>query len=930
MTPESPPRAAASSDIPSGTVTFCFTDIEGSTIRWERDRAAMEDAVRRHDSILREAIGAHRGHVFKTIGDAFCASFARPEDAVAAMLDVQRALARTDFRAVDGIRVRAAVHTGTSDERDGDYFGPTVNRVARLLSIGHGGQVLLSGVTADLVRADLAPPATLRDLGEHRLKDLSRPERVSLVLAPDLPATFPALRSLDVRADNLPVPATPFVGRETDVAEIAAMLETHRLVTIVGSGGIGKTRTSLQVAANVSDRRVDGVWLVELASLSSGEYLPSTIAIALGLTRSSSSDAMDDLIRHLRGKRTLLIFDNCEHLIESSSRAISALLRGCAELKILASSRQGLGIAGEATYRLPSLPVPPAAEAASLDATRAMAYSSIALLCARARAGDARFALTGANVPIVADICRRLDGIPLAIELAAARLRMLSPAELRERLDERFRLLTGGSRDALPRQQTLRALIDWSYDLLEPRERALFRRLGVFAGGFTIEGAIAVGCGDDLDEDDVFDLLTSLVDRSLVLADPGEATVRYRMLESTCAYARERLATAGERETSADRHLTYVHDTFRGLRERYETTANRSELVAALTIELDNVRAALDVGVGARPSLGAALVVAPDDKAWGTLGLDREIVSRIEAYLDVLDANEHLLRARLWGSVAAFAASAMQMTRSMEAASNALTCARACGDRRALFDIYREYVFAASRARRFEDAESVLVEAEAIANISARQRIALLEGRCALLSLRGDAASALPVRERLVAEARRLGDETATRTALMNFAEALHESGDTPRAVELLREVLAELRVSKDRNVFGNALANVGGYLCAIDSFADVVRNARETIAEFASDEPASLWVAIVLEQWALVFASDDDSPRAARLEGFCDAALRRAGFEREFTEATTCERLMTRLHETLAPADLERLLSEGAALSPDAAIRLAVDDPSA
>ena len=310
------PHEARQGALPTGTVTFVFTDIEGSTERWERDRAAMQAAVRRHDEVMRTAIAEHGGQIFKTIGDAFCAAFARPEDAVAAMLDAQRAIAAEDFSAIDGLRVRAAIHTGTADERDGDYFGPAVNRVARLLAIGHGGQILVSGVTTDLVQGALPSQATLRDLGEHRLRDLARPEQVYQLLSPDLVADFPPLRSLDVLPNNLPQQLTSFVGREAEIAEITDLIAVHRLVTLVGSGGVGKTRTSLQVAANLLDGSGDGVWFIELAPLSSGDYIPSTIAQVFGITIPPEGDPVENLTRALKAKHALLVFDNCEHLVE--------------------------------------------------------------------------------------------------------------------------------------------------------------------------------------------------------------------------------------------------------------------------------------------------------------------------------------------------------------------------------------------------------------------------------------------------------------------------------------------------------------------------------------------------------------------------------------------------------------------------------------
>ncbi|MGH7729023.1 MAG: ATP-binding protein, partial [Vulcanimicrobiaceae bacterium] len=392
--------------------------------------------------------------------------FARAEDAVAALTAAQWALAAEDFSAVEGLRVRMAIHTGTADERGGDYFGPAVNRVARLLAIGHGGQVLVSGVTTDLVQGDLPAQASLRDLGAHRLKDLARPEQVYQLIAPGLPADFPALRSLDSLPHNLPLQPTSFIGRDAEIAEITALLAKHRVVTLVGSGGVGKTRTSLQIGANLLDGASDGVWFIELAPLADGALIPSAIATALNLRLRDEGDPVDVLAQALRRYRALLIIDNCEHLLAPAARVVAAIVRACPGVVVLASSRQGLGVAGEATYRMPSLGVPSAEQIAEFEreparpegGARAVAlaaeFPALALFIERAAAADPRFAVTDANVASIARICRRLDGISLAIELAAARVRMLAPAELEARLDQRFRLLTGGSRDALARQQT--------------------------------------------------------------------------------------------------------------------------------------------------------------------------------------------------------------------------------------------------------------------------------------------------------------------------------------------------------------------------------------------------------------------------------------------------------------------------------------------
>ncbi|HLY01864.1 MAG TPA: adenylate/guanylate cyclase domain-containing protein [Candidatus Cybelea sp.] len=381
-----PPAAAR----PTGTVTFLFSDIEGSTVRWERDREAMDVALARHDALMRAAMQTRGAYVFKTMGDAFCTAFATALDAIAAALDAQRALASEDFSAVEGLRVRMALHAGSANERDGDYFGPAVNRVARLLAVGHGGQVLISEACTELVGRELPPECSLRDLGEHRLKDLAQPERIHQLLAPDLIADFPPLRSLEHLSNNLPAQLTSFVGREAEIAEIIALIEQHRLVTLVGSAGVGKTRLSLHVAADLIDHFRDGVWFVELAPLTKGEYIPTTVAPALGITLPSGGHPVENLARAIKGKEMLLVFDNCEHLVEPATHVISAILHGAPKVKALATSRQGLGIAGEATYQVPSLDLP---TGVALFVERARAASPLSLwegsvLCTGTNAGS--------------------------------------------------------------------------------------------------------------------------------------------------------------------------------------------------------------------------------------------------------------------------------------------------------------------------------------------------------------------------------------------------------------------------------------------------------------------------------------------------------------------------------------------------------------
>jgi predicted ATPase/class 3 adenylate cyclase len=916
---------------PTGTVTFAFTDIEGSTQRWDRDRAAMQDAVRRHDALIQTAIAAHEGYVFKTVGDAFCAAFARPEEAVAAILDVQRALGAEDFSAVDGLRVRAAVHTGTADERDGDYYGPALNRVARLLAIGHGGQVLVSGITTDLVQGALPARVSLRDLGEHRLRDLARPEQVYQLLAPDLAADFPPLRSLDVLPNNLPRQLTTFVGREAEVGAVTSLIEKNPLVTLVGSGGVGKTRLCLQVAANLLDGAGDGVWFIELAPLTSGEYISTTVAQTLGITLEPDGDPVDKLVGAFKRKEMLLVFDSCEHLVEPAAAVISAILRGAPKVKILASSRQGLGVAGEVTYQVPSLHVPNKDET-HLTTSALLCYESVALFVERARAASTTFSLSDDTAPIVADICRRLDGIPLAIELAAARVKMLSPLQLRERLDERFRVLTGGSRDALPRQQTLRALIDWSHDLLDERERVLFRRLGIFVNGLALEGAVAVGRDRHpersarIDEPDVFDVLASLVDKSLVLAEPHGDTVCYRLLESTRAYALEKLVDAGERHMVAGRHLRYLRDRFADLLAECRRTARAADIVAALKTDLEDVRSALDGALARSEVVDGGELLTNIFLIWQSVGLEAEALTRCEAYFAAIPEDESQLRTWLSIILACFLQSSGNTVRSFELATLAVERARASGDASSLTYALCTYANNLADLGRFDDAESALVEAEAVPGNLAALRIILLGNRADVSFARGDLETAARMFEQLRKEHHSLGNAHVEQRVSGALAQIEHARGQTQRAITILRETLPAIRAGASKALLTTVLQNLAGYLVAMDDLSGAAAAAREAIGIRAAREPDHTDVAIAIEHLALAVALRGNARCAARLEGYADAALAKYGCVREFTETKTYDRLTAFLREELAPDELARLTAEGAVLTPEAAIALALE----
>jgi predicted ATPase/class 3 adenylate cyclase len=580
--------------IPSGIVTLLFTDVEGSTRLWESERAEMAASLRRHDAIMRDAIGRAGGFVFKTFGDEFCAAFWTPLAAVSAALDAQRALADEEWPTSRPILVRMGLHTGVCEERDNDYFGPTVNRTARLEAIAHGGQVLVSGATAELVADSLPEGVALRDLGQHRLKDLGRPEQVFQLAATFLAAEFPPLASLDnpELPNNLPMIISPFIGRDLELAGVRDLLRVSRLVTLTGAGGSGKTRLALQAAAEMLDVRRDGVWFVELARLTEPEQVPAAVAAVLGLPDPAGVQLTEAVIDALGCQDALIILDNCEHLIDAAAKFCDAGIRHCPMIRFLITSREPLGIDGERVYRVPSMSLPPRDTATAEDVAQS---DAVRLFVDRARLSDPTFVLDDSTAPLVASICRRLDGIPLALELAAARLTSMSLQHVSNRLDQRFRLLTGGSRNAMPRQQTLQAAVDWSFELLSDREQQTMMRLSVFAGGFELEAAEKVCTTETVDAWDVADLVGSLVDKSLVIADHRPGTVRYRMLETIRQYATEELLrAAGDAEVLAirEKHASYYLHLAIAAEPRLKGH-DQGEWLRHLDAEWDNLRAAL-------------------------------------------------------------------------------------------------------------------------------------------------------------------------------------------------------------------------------------------------------------------------------------------------------------------------------------------------
>jgi predicted ATPase/class 3 adenylate cyclase len=579
-------------DPPTGTVTFLFTDIEGSTKLWEKSPRGMQVALIRHDAVLWEAIERHGGFVFKTVGDAFCAAFPTALGALEAALAAQRGLFSEAWGAEIGtLRARMALHTGATHERDGDYFGPPVNRVARLLSAGHGGQILLSSSTQELVRDHLPAATHLRYLGEKRLKDLSRPERIFQLTTPALPSEFPPLKTLESHTNNLPLQATPLVGREREVEAVCGLLRSSetRLLTLLGPGGTGKTRVGLQVAAELADGFEDGVFFVPIAAITDPALVAPTIARILGL--SEGAQPPEELLEgYLRDRQTLLLLDNLEQVLEAAP-IVERLLSNAPNLKILATSRIPLGLYGEYEFPVPPLSLPDPDSLPPLEYLTE--YEAIRLFVERARAVRPDFSLTEENGPAVVEICERLDGLPLAIELAAARIKLLPPRVLLDRLGNRLKILTGGARNLPERQRTLRNAIEWSYGLLDEGEKMLFGRLGVFSSGATLEAMEAVCDAEGDLPTDVFEGASSLLNKSLVRQEEGAGgEPRFVMLETIHEFANAKLEGRGEAEAVRRAHAEY----FLALAEEADPMLWGAEDAAwldRLEQEHDNMRTAL-------------------------------------------------------------------------------------------------------------------------------------------------------------------------------------------------------------------------------------------------------------------------------------------------------------------------------------------------
>ena len=760
----------------------------------------------------------------------------------------------------------------------------------------------------------------------NKLGVRSRVELTALLLRPDPERDAPTTGSRNAKT-NLAFPRTTLIGREREYGDIARLVRAHRLVTVTGTGGVGKTTMATASGLALLDSEDAEAWLVDLAPLPNGSFVPATVARTFGVRDSVAGGSLDRLIALLNDRALLLILDNCEHVISQAAALADTLLARCEHLRILATSREPLQIAGEFTYRLSPLSVPSEHAVSSLDVEGASHFSAMTLFSERARAVDRTFVLNADNVSSVAQICRRLDGVPLAIELAAARVNVLTPHAVARSLERRFHAFPPNHREGIARHRTLRSLIDWSYDLLNESEQSLFRRLGTFVNGFTLEGAVMLGSGAPLGEMDAANHLASLVDKSLVQTEQHGETLRFRLLESTREYARIRLLEASEGASSSTQHARYMRDRFVVARRQFESTAMWTELDNALAIELEDVRAALDWAIENEQAVLGGQLLAAIGGRWSTLGLEHEATLRLESYAAVISSADAALLAILWTEIANNYGASGRTTQCLEAATTALDLARTSSDDRTLAKALQMFAVCNARSGRLGDSENALDEAEAFQNLSVGLRLQMLSCRAMLSGASGDHARSIRAYEQLLSEHRALHNAPAVRSEIANLAEAEHVGGRTQRAVGLLLEALPRARASNDRYMLVTMLANLAGYFASLDKCYEAASAAREAIREAAAHDALRTSAAMAVEHLALALLLGGEKQRAATLSGYADAALSQHGFIRGFTETVTRERLESLLRETVPAELLERQIVEGAKLTATAASALALEE---
>jgi predicted ATPase/class 3 adenylate cyclase len=905
-------------ELPTGTVTFLFTDIEGSTTLAQQFPAALPAFLARHHAILHAAIEAHHGHVFQIIGDAFCAAFSTVGDALAAALDAQRGLQHEAWHPAP-IKVRMGLHTGSAqagavDTVAGGYAGyTTLARTQRVMSVAYGDQILLSNPTAELLRGQLPAEVTLRDMNEHRLKGLAQPEHLWQLVAPGLATEFPPLKSLTAVPNNLPLQLTSFVGREKEITGIRGLLNLARLVTLTGSGGTGKTRLALEVGAEELASFANGVWLIELAPLSDPAQIIPALAQVFGLQELPFNPLANLVLDYVRDKKILLLLDNCEHLIEACARLADDLLHQCAGLKILASSREALGIAGEVAYRIPSL--------VDLESTQ--------LFVERARAANSNFKLTNANASAIAQICHRLDGIPLAIELAAARVKLLAPEQIASRLDDRFRLLVGGSRTALPRQQTLRALIDWSYDLLSDEEKRLLQFASVFVGGWTLDALEAVS-----EDPNALEHLEGLVNKSLVVTEERESEMRYFMLETIRQYAREKLFDTKQAAAARDRHFLYFDDFSETMWNEFRTANGLFGRDKAYD-EIENLRAALDWSLSHYPEVAVHLAAnfciilnwfgkQTEGRTWLTAALEK--INALPAVAGEANVQRQKAIGRALFTEGMVAVGQGDSSHAALVLQQAAAISRLTGDKLILGYSLEMYFVAAEFAKMPGGPEAVEEGLTILTDLGDTWGIVMAnQNKARVATFRGD----FEERQLYLEKNRELAKQVplSFQAAMLFLSMGMDERyrGNHQAARPYFEEGLRAFQKMGNKN-FENVMQSELGHIARLGGHFTQAREIyRHTLVRWQDLGHRSA-IANQLECFAFIATAEEEPQRAAKLFGAAEALREKIGSPMAKYEEAEYDQSVARLRAMLPETEFNALWAEGRAMTMEQAIESALE----
>lgn len=866
---------------PSGIVTFLFTDIEGSTRRWETDADGMRAALVAHDGLMRETIEAHDGWLFKHTGDGVCAAFSSPRSAVDAAITAQRSLE---------LPVRMGISTGEAELRGEDYFGAVLNRAARIMAAGHGGQVLIDGLTAELITG-----IELRDLGQRRLRDIAKPVNVFQACADGLESEFPRLRASDPTPGNLKVPGTSLHGRESELVELRTVLKTHRLLTLTGPGGVGKTRLALEVAARVADEFPDGVFVIELASVTDPTAVPDAVAAALGITQLAGMDVTASVASALEERRRLLVFDNCEHLLDATAELIEAILAPSQSISVLATSREGLRVDEELLWPVPSL-----------DTRSGSDSAAVQLFLERARV-VAR-GTSSIDDGAVVDVCRQLDGIPLAIELAASRLMSMTVTEVRDRLDDRFRLLVG-SRRGLERHQTLRHAVQWSYDLLDDDEKHLLSTCSVFAGGFDTAGVMSLTNSDD--EFATLDSLDALVRKSLVTADGSSGRTRYSMLETIRQFAEEQLVASGDSAAVRAKHAHYFAEREADITQLWDGSRQRESYVW-LNNELANLRTAYRWAAD-HQDLDTAIAIANYAAMVGFWGLQHEPIRWVEELIEPARAVQHRRLAQLYsGATLCFTAGRIEDAVGYAAAGQEAFLSGRFDDIReeAQTSVASPYAAIGQPERWVEWCRTVL----------ARQKPPHIHSRAIFtlaLKMAGDDEEAVKVSDELLAMADLTENPTFAAYALFAYGTA-RRTQDPPAALHALRRGVEIARASGSKSTQSAAGTMFIPLAMAVGDRAEALDAAAAAI-RFYFDSGNFYLVKNALSALVLLLERLDRIDAAATINGFSDMAFNRSALP-ELTAA------IARLHEVHGDDTYADLIRRGEQMSTAEAVEYALE----